>query len=235
MVYLTWIVSLQQKTYKVCWSLIALTVLQVAVASVLTAGVKFGLGLGGFLLLTTWALTNLSARWPDANRAARVAGRGAGPAAAVSVVRDGRVGPAGVRGPGRAVAAASAVAVAVGLTIFLLTPRMWLSRRPPIDPTRSPGISAAYTGFTKEVRLGALGEILESRAPAFDVEVERPRWGLSLRDNDAAAVFGTDEPLFRGRTLESLSKRALDRRGPLDHRSSEPAVRTAPAGRGGPD
>ena len=246
LVYLTWIISLQRKSFKVCWSLIALSVLQVAVASVLTAGAQFGIGLGGFLLLTLWALTNLSARWPDADRASaaprraerradrrprsrwapggrRRFGRGGAPAPiAASVVRDGRVGPAEVRGPGRAVAAATAVAVVIGLTAFLLTPRMWLSRRPPIDPTRTAGVSTAYTGFTGEVRLGVLGEILESQAPAFEVEVDRPRLGWSLAENDAERVFGTAEPLFRGRALsryeaghwtDSLSSRD-DRRLP---------------------
>ncbi|NNJ28089.1 hypothetical protein LzC2_42000 [Planctomycetes bacterium LzC2] len=95
----------------------------------------------------------------------------------------------------------AAVAVIVGLTIFFLTPRTWLSRRPPIDPSRTAG-AAAFTGFTGEVRLGALGEILESNEPAFDVEIERPRLGRSLESNDAAEVFGTEEPLFRGRTLD---------------------------------
>ncbi|WP_171188432.1 hypothetical protein, partial [Alienimonas chondri] len=47
LVYLTWIVSLQKKTFKVCWSLVALAVLQVAVSSVLTAGAGFGVGLAG--------------------------------------------------------------------------------------------------------------------------------------------------------------------------------------------
>ncbi|QDT16981.1 transglutaminase family protein [Alienimonas californiensis] len=201
LVYLTWIISLQKKTFKVCWSLVALAVLQVAVASVLTAGVQFGLALAGFLALTLWALTNLSARWPDADRL-RAPGREAAPPRTASVVRAGRVGVDDAGASGRTVAAVGGVALALGLAIFLLMPRMWLSRRPPMDPTRSSGISAAYTGFSGEVRLGALGEILESRELAFEVEVERPRQGHSLETNDVVAVFGTEEPLFRGRALD---------------------------------
>ncbi|MFH5803677.1 DUF3488 and DUF4129 domain-containing transglutaminase family protein [Alienimonas sp. DA493] len=201
LVYLTWIISLQRKTFKVCWSLVALAVLQVAVASVLTAGVQFGLGLVVFLALTLWALANLSARWPDADRL-RASGRTPPRPRTASVVRAGRVGADSVGGSGRTVAAVGAVALAVGLAAFLLMPRMWLSRRPPMDPSRSAGISAAYTGFSGEVRLGALGEILESRELAFEVEVERPRKGLSLETNDVEAVFGAEEPLFRGRALD---------------------------------
>ncbi|MEM9703753.1 MAG: transglutaminaseTgpA domain-containing protein, partial [Planctomycetota bacterium] len=208
LVYLTWIVSLQQKTFKVCWSLVALSVLQVAVASVLTAGAAFGLGLAFFLALTLWALTNLSARWPEADRK-RSAGAGPGRSSSVgAVVRAGRVGRSGSAGTKRTTLAVAAVTVALGLSLFLMTPRTWLSRRPPIDPTRTAGISAAYTGFTGKVRLGALGEILESAEPAFEVQVESPSTGRSLELGDVGFVFGTEEPLFRGRTLDRYEEGA---------------------------
>ena len=202
LVYLSWIVSFQKKTFKVCWSLVALAVLQVAVASVLTAGAVFGLGLLVFLGLTLWSLANLSSRWPDADRLTPEPHRPVRRDPTASVVSTGRAGADRAAGSQRAVLAVLLAAAAVGITLFLLTPRVWLSRRPPIDPGGGRGVGAAFTGFTGEVRLGALGEILESRAPAFEVEAERPRRALSLAKDGAAAVFGTEEPLFRGRALD---------------------------------
>ena len=204
LVYLTWIVLLQRKTSKVCWSLVIFAVLQVAVASVLTASGAFGLTLLGFLGLALWAMTNLSARWPDFRQRRPVR---PGPAhraapAAPTGVRHGRVGGDPGGGVKRTVATVGLAAALVGAALFLLIPRVWLSRRPPLNPTGTPGIGAAYTGFSGEVRLGALGEILESREPAFSVGIDRPREGLSLETNDPAAVLGDAEPLFRGRTLD---------------------------------
>ena len=207
LVYLTWIVLLQRKTFKVCWSLIALAVLQVAVAAVLTAAGSLGLALLAFLGLSVGALANLNARWPtDRQRRTResLPASPSPPASPLpaSTVEPGRAGSVGGGRLLRTVGPVCGTALLIGLTAFLLTPRVWLSRRPPIGSVSTGGLGPAYTGFTGEVRLGAIGEILESREAAFEVEIEQPRLGRSLRTHGVAALLGTEEPLFRGRTLD---------------------------------
>ena len=209
LVYLTWIVLLQRKTFKVCWSLIALAVLQVAVASVLASGGAVGFGLLGFLGLSLGTLVNMNARWPaDRQRRPAAGGAAGGTGAAVG---GSRVGPgrATQGGGGRLAWTALGVtgaALVIGASAFLVTPRTWLSRRPPMDPTRTEGIGSAYTGFTGEVRLGALGEILESRALAFEVSMERPALRRSFASHGVSGTIGTEEPLFRGRTLDRYDR-----------------------------
>ena len=198
-VYLTWVVLCQRKTAKVCWSVLALSLLQVAVGSVLTASGPFGLGLFAFLGLAVWALVRLNARWPPARR-----GRPAPAAAAAgraSVVEPGEATAAETRV--RALPAGLAVcliAAPIGVACFLMVPRVWLARRAPMDPIVR-GSLPAVTGFSGEVKLGDLGAILESTEPAFDVHFFDRRGGRDLGEFGPELVLGTDEPLFRGRVL----------------------------------
>ena len=210
LVYLSWIVLLQRKTFKVCWSLIALAVLQVAVASVLASGGAVGAGLLGFLGLSLGALVNLNARWP-ADRQRRPAAGGAanvppGLAVGGSRVEPGRATQAGGGRLAWTVLGVTGAALVIGASAFLVTPRTWLSRRPPMDPSRTEGIGLSYTGFTGEVRLGALGEILESRALAFEVSIERPGLDRSFASHGVSGTIGTEEPLFRGRALDNYNR-----------------------------
>ncbi|NOX53910.1 MAG: DUF3488 domain-containing transglutaminase family protein, partial [Planctomycetes bacterium] len=59
----------------------------------------------------------------------------------------------------------------------------------------------ALTGFTSEVRLGDIGEILESTEPVLEVRVVDPVTGKDLDVEAYAASLGYEEPLFRGAVL----------------------------------
>jgi len=60
LVYLTWIVLLLPKRHRQYWWLIALSVLQVAVAGLLSSGIAFGGAMMGMLLLLLWTLSVFS-------------------------------------------------------------------------------------------------------------------------------------------------------------------------------
>ncbi|MBM4077763.1 MAG: hypothetical protein FJ267_19210, partial [Planctomycetes bacterium] len=60
LVYLTWIVLIQYKSIHRCWLLMALGVLQIAVASVLVSGGWFGLCVFGYIFSSIWTLSVFS-------------------------------------------------------------------------------------------------------------------------------------------------------------------------------
>ena len=197
-VYLTWVVLCQRKTAKVCWSVLALATLQTAAGSVLTSAGAYGLGLLAFFGLTAWALVRLNARWPHGRRAEPPAAAGTRRA---SEVEPGEASAAETRVRAwPAAAAVCVVAVPVGAALFLMAPRVWLARRPPIE-TMVRGRLPAVTGFSGEVALGDLGAILSSSEPAFDVRLTDRRIGRALGAFGPEAVVGSEEPLFRGRVL----------------------------------
>jgi hypothetical protein len=95
----------------------------------------------------------------------------------------------------------SVAGLMLGLAMFLLVPRVWIGGGG-ARYQGEPGSRQAVVGFSGEVRLGQIGQILEStervmRVKVFDRDADKP-----IAIEDFAATFGLSEPLFRGAVLE---------------------------------
>lgn len=94
----------------------------------------------------------------------------------------------------------SLLALVVGGVFFLFIPRVWVGKQPlfrsqPLRGTRP------LTGFTEEVRLGDMGEILESSEQVLEVRFFDQATNKPIDVDQFAYQMGLDEPLFRGTVL----------------------------------
>jgi len=240
LVYITWIVLLQAKGVRQYWFLCALSLLQVAVGSVLTGSTGvYGLMLLTYLLLALWTLSvftlfqgafefgglDLAGRDDPAMAASAeirswAAARALVPAStgeqvmsfrdAFSADRHSAVQNAIQQDfPGRwivprfvmGVLGLSVAGLTLGLAMFLLVPRVWVGGGG-ARYQGEPGGGQAVVGFSGEVRLGQIGQILEStervmRVEIFDLDAEKP-----LAIEELVSENGLSAPLFRGSVLE---------------------------------
>ncbi|MAG92436.1 MAG: hypothetical protein CMJ48_01615 [Planctomycetaceae bacterium] len=224
LVYLTWITLFQEKETRQCWWLCALAVLQIAVSSVLTDAAAFGVLLALFVVLGTWTLSVFSLN------EARVQFTGN---EQYAVAVEGRDGPAPVVERGAfddssmargsvqhdpherwinsrfvvGVLLTSLMMMAIGMVFFVFIPKVRLGRGYPEFGEQRGGLgSRPLTGFTEQVQLGDIGEILESTEPVLEmwvVDLEKERAGEEGRMSVAeyARMVGLDEPLLRGSVL----------------------------------
>lgn len=233
LVYITWIVLFQAKVLRQYWWLCALSLLQVAVGSVLTLALGwYGLWLLGYLLLALWTLSVFTlyqgafefgalpgrraldpernatggAQSPLANdrleRLPPFAGRFADDRSAVrhSIQQDfpGRwIFPRFVIG----VMSLAVAGLTLGLGLFLLVPRVWLGGGATRESDSFGG--GNVTGFSTEVRLGALGEILESTDRVMQVRFFNSATNERISLERFAARLGLLDPLFRGSVLDA--------------------------------
>ncbi len=218
LIYATWIVMFQEKTYRLYWWVMALGVLQVAVASVLQPGPWYGVSL---LCYVCAALATMSI------------------AALYQVQQQFATGDAGWRWREQLhdVTAAEAVLVRpavqydeshqwltrrffgglvllIGLSLgvsagfFTLTPRIWFGPRNIFgdEMLSAPNRRPSSTGFAREVRLGEMGEILESVNPVFSIRCLDALTGEAVSLQTVAERMGNDEPLFRGTVMTEYAK-----------------------------
>jgi len=236
LVYLQWILLFQDKQTQQYWWICALSVLQIAVASVLTQSGWFGVYVGMYLLLSIWTVSVFSlylatsqfleaptgaeseapkiplSRPPSeaeaaALRAKSIASRG-GPE--VSTVRNSvQHDPDENWINGRFVAGVlglAGAAGALGLAFFLLIPRLWIGELAAfanigdLSPLGRP-----VTGFAEQIRLGDLGEILESPEPVLEVRFFDHDSNRPLNIDQYALEMGYSEPLFRGTVMSRYS------------------------------
>lgn len=211
LVYLTWIYLLRRKGEREYWWLLALCTLEMALASVLTDSVWFGFGIAVFAMLVTWTMAVfLLYRSTDAAANEAVIERSWNPTrqrrglapffgrsrAGVSSDVDQRLLNARFVGTTLVM---TCLALAMSATIFLLTPRVWIGNFT-IFGDAPLGGGRSLTGFTDEVRLGDLGEILESSEPVMEVRLFHPD-GQPMTPEEGLEYLG-EEPLFRGAVLE---------------------------------
>ena len=242
LVYITWIVLFQAKEIRQYWWLCALSLLQVAVGSVLTLSSGwYGVFVLGYLFLAIWTLSvftlyqgafefgGLMARGRRAvaglgNRAAGdlvtqppLAFAMASPAAALKSNFDANRRALSRNAiqqdsPGRwivprfvwGVLALSIAGLVLGLAIFLMIPRVWLGSENRFQRDAARG--KPITGFSSEVRLGQLGQILEStervmRVALFDRDSETP-----VEPERFAREQGLEAAFFRGSVLDVYGK-----------------------------
>ncbi|SFI34857.1 transglutaminase TgpA family protein [Planctomicrobium piriforme] len=217
--YLTWSFLLRPKDSREYWWLFALSVLQVAVSALLTFSIWFGLGLLIFNLLAIWTLSvfllyrSTRSTDPDILTGAQLvlAGPAGQPASGSSI---GQVWNGVAPGPqvrlltrrffGNTVFVFG-LSLLIGSLFFLFIPRVWANSSL-LERLGSAG--RALTGFSNEVRLGDMGEILEDKnevltVRAFHVDAD------NIVDNDRQFTmaelvqFFGHEPLFRGGVLET--------------------------------
>jgi hypothetical protein len=213
--YLSWIILFQKKTPTQYWWMCALAVLQVALGAVLTDEGLYGALLVAFLFSSIWTLSVFSlyqARWSfsELERIPWSSGK-------ETHSRQGQNDFSSLLQPsltrnaiqhdsqerwigGRFVAATfltTCLAIVVAAAFFTLTPRLWIGR----GLLGSDATSQPLTGFTEEVRLGDIGQILESTEPVLDVSIFDNETGKPLDILKYCSQLGLSEPLFRGTVM----------------------------------
>lgn len=228
-VYVTWIVLLQPKAARQYWTLLGLSILQVAVASVLTSGGWFGVSLVAFNTLAMWTLAVFSLYEADLQFGQAVLQSGsheavlAGPVSLLSAGLPKGLWydrPADTRSTmhydverrwltarfAGGVFSLSVMSLLIGSMFFLLIPRMWIGQPLSIGDGRDGAIGRRkLTGFSAQVRLGDLGQILESSAPVLSLRLYDALTDQPVDMSTYTARQGGDEPLFRGAVLTSYS------------------------------
>ncbi|MHC4877074.1 MAG: transglutaminase TgpA family protein [Planctomycetota bacterium] len=230
--YLTWIALFQAKQGRQYWWLLALSVMQVAVGSILTDSSTFGSLMLVFVFLALWTLSVFSLY--QARFSFEHASSESGDVALqdATVVRRKRRGPVTDTAVAFAhhrpnefqgaiqldpnerwvngrfvggVVTTSLLSIGVGMVFFILIPRLWVGERYEFEDDADSALMN-FTGFTDEVQLGELGQILESNRPVMQVRCYRGGdSGEELRVDQASAMLGFSEPMFRGSVMGRYS------------------------------
>lgn len=230
LVYLTWIVLLLEKTHQQYWWLWALCVLQIAVGASQSTESLYGVMLSGYLFLAVWTLSvfSLLQGQQQFDRAQKVAevthglnGSFSEAAPTSPQANDTKNLPASPwhslwRQPSNAVGnvqrdptdswinsrflggvlGTATLAFLLALIFFFLIPRhpaIWRQ-------AQAAGTGSSSVGFSRNLSLGDIGEILESRKKVMSVQLSDPATEEVLDIEKYAVEMGYGEPLFRGMT-----------------------------------
>jgi transglutaminase-like putative cysteine protease len=211
LVYLTWIFLLQKKQSREYWWLFGLSILQIALASLATASVWFGVGLATYTLMATWTLS-VFLLYRSLKHVGEIGPAGESQGVPVAPIVSG-IGSAwnGIsRGSSERLAtprlfmntfSVTCLSLVISVLFFLFIPRVWLA------PRLSEGLMASppLVGFSNDVRLGDMGEILGNQERALTVKAFTAGDHRPLTASELGALFGS-EPLFRGGVLENYSQ-----------------------------
>jgi transglutaminase-like putative cysteine protease len=228
LILLQCILLIQDKQSPQYWWVCTLSVLQMAVAAVLTNSGWFGVLMALYLLLAMWTvsvfslyLADLQFREVDLYAEVHAGASPARPAEADLIAEGPGARPRPLQRAAsmvrnsvqhdpseswinlRFVAGVSgmtAASMGIGLLFFLLTPRIWLGGLSQFDDDDRGG-GRPLSGFAERIQLGDLGEILESNVPVLQVRVFDNATNRPINVQDFASEFGFDEPLFRGSVL----------------------------------
>lgn len=211
LVYIQWTFLLQAKELRRMWWMFALSILQVAVAAVLTIQPWFGAAMFLYTVMTIWTMSLLSLA-----RAAWLANRqmwdreDQSPLAPIVRVRDRSSSRNGFRVDDRGrwvtprflggVVLTFLGAIVVGVLFFVLTPRVWIGSTNPFSDGGRRG--ASRTGFTETVRLGDVGRITESDELVMQIEGVEIETQTPVPPQRLVEFLGTD-PYFRGTYLNT--------------------------------
>ncbi len=202
-VYLTWIVLFQQKHLPQYWWMCALSVLQVAIGSILTISSSYGGMLLGFMFASIWTLaifslyqahlqygqsseqweTSAARGWRTAWPVGCAGWRPAGNRARALLLERSTVRSTMQLDPDErwlgarfalSMLAISGGALIVAAGFFLFIPRLWAGRTEwGANETKQFRV-AAMTGFTTEVRLGDMVPLLENSRRMLQVSLFKP-------------------------------------------------------------
>jgi protein-glutamine gamma-glutamyltransferase len=220
--YLVWIALFQDKHGRQYWWLLALGVMQVAVGAILSHDPLFGVMLLVYVFLSLWTLSVFSLY--QARYGFEVAGQTSTIPDLTSLSRGDGTFPGGFnlnqpdeyRGAIQldpqeqwvnrrfvlGVAATSLLSIFVGVIFFVLIPRLWVGKHHDFENQSSSGFQKV-TGFTDEVQLGEIGQILESNERVLEVRFSKADSLETLDVEETARKIGYDEPLFRGSVMGS--------------------------------
>ncbi len=220
--YLVWIALFQNKSGRQYWWLLALGVMQVAVGAILSHDPLFGCMLLVYVFLSLWTLSVFSLY--QARYGFEVAGQASSIPDLGSPPRDDETFHSGFnlnqpdeyRGAIQldpheewvnrrfvlGVAATSLLSIFVGVIFFVLIPRLWVGKHYDFEDQSSSGFKKV-TGFTDEVQLGEIGQILESNERFLEVRFSKADSLETLDVEETARRLGYDEPLFRGSVMGS--------------------------------
>lgn len=228
LVYLTWIVMFTEKTPREFWWLCALSLLQVAVSSVLTVSEWYGLMLLAYFALGIWTISLFSLYRADLQLATLTgvpitSGGASGspspgrrPASKtnvheapwpVSYSRSGWQHDSGtnwitsqyVMG----ILGVIAAGLVLGLCIFFFTPRVWVGITSPVAGDMADPI-ISVTGSSEQVQLGGGADIQQSTRKVMEVRFFQGETPVDPRA--VAQRWGYNEPLFRGFALDSYHR-----------------------------
>ncbi|MBX3439690.1 MAG: DUF3488 domain-containing protein, partial [Planctomycetaceae bacterium] len=206
--YLSWILLLQEKKIRQFWWLCALSVLQVATSAVLTNSPWLGLALIAYV---TYALFTLSlfSLYRAVNQSAGVERRAE--SAPGRQTTPGSISRNAVRLESAAqwitprfmagAAVNGILSIAMGLLIFVFTPRIWVREMESVGGAALPA-ARAVSGASASVNLGDLGQILESADLVMEVRFFDHRTDRLLTVEEFLAAVGADAPLFRGAVMD---------------------------------
>ena len=218
--YLVWIALFQDKHGRQYWWLLALGVMQVAVGAILSHDPFFGVMLLFYVFLSLWTLSVFSLY--QAHYGFEIAGQSSATAVLPAPASPSRAGdisftfnqPDEIRGAIQldpdeqwvnrrfvlGVVATSLLSICVGVVFFVLIPRLWVGKEYGFDDRAAPGFRKV-TGFTDEVQLGEIGQILESNERVLEVRFFSAESMKSLDVDEVARNLGYEEPLFRGSVM----------------------------------
>lgn len=221
LVYITWVVLLLPKGIRQYWWIMALSVLQVAVASVLTDDSSFGLSTFGLMFVLIWTLSLFTLFRTQLKFLATSRN-----ADAVVTVQDSlNISKAGTNAEDsdlvlvenglqvdsdepwigwrfRAVVVTAFLSsVCVAFITFLVFPRIWVPDSPLAGLTQSVEAALSRTGFSEKVSLGDIGDIMQSDARVLQFRVTSMLNRRDILPDDFAREMGMDELLFRGNTM----------------------------------
>ncbi len=231
--YFTWIVLILEKQSQQYWWLLALAILNMAVSASLTTSAAFGLSVLCFLFLSIWTLAIFTAyrgtsHIRDSRSAMALKNKSSSsgvvatqsnktavnlnkPVPLVSQVRGGfHFDPSDNWLGYRLIASVAYItiaSVAVGLGIFMITPRIWIGNwalpSGGDDASGLPTFGKSVSGFTSEVQLGDIGEILSNPTPVLYTIFRDNKTEKTLTNTEVMRRLQIDDLLFRGTVLSA--------------------------------
>jgi len=222
LLYATWIVLFQQKTVRLYWFLMALGILQLAVASVLTTKGWFGFCALAYTFGAVWTLSIFSLwraeqqfKEEEQTRFA-VASEPSQLVPATLTSRDSFQSE--VHGSVQhedgthwltarfvtGVLLTTCSALGVSAAFFAFIPRVWVGAQVSLnnEQDRTTGLGRK-TGLSSSIRLGDLGPVLESLERVFEIQITNLKTRKVISAQEYAERLGLAEPLFRALILTS--------------------------------
>lgn len=221
LIYISWVVLLLPKGIRQYWWILALSVLQVAVASVLTDDSSFGLSVFGLMFVMIWTLslftlfrTQLRFLATSSSKDVPVTVQDslnvtvdplAGRQSDLVQIENGMQVDSDERWIGwrfrTVVGTAYIASVVVAVVTFLLFPRVWVPESPLAGLTQSVQAALSRTGFTENVALGDIGEIMQSDARVLQFKIKSMLNRRDVSPDQFCLQLGMDELLFRGNVM----------------------------------
>lgn len=216
LVYSTWIVMFQEKNIRFYWWVMALGVLQVAVASVLTDREWYGISLMVYLCAALWTMSVASLYQIQQQfggegviSSPRIKNEAAG--ASLHPLRHFVQYDEHHQWLTRRFVAGWSFLVAASLLVsaafFAFTPRVWVGPKNLFGGENTPmSEHHSTTGFAKTVQLGEMGTILESVKPVMNIQVFDAFSDKVMPLDRFTTRMGMSELMLRGAVLTTYSE-----------------------------